>query len=100
MRALSCLNLLLFHFTFVYQNKYGFASPLGFSFPYGKYGVQLFFMLSGLGQCYDTTEQKKAWGIHRCPLHQNSAVLLVSDRLKRLAIRAYPNVPHRRQRLI
>ena len=43
-----CLNLLLFHFTFVYQEKYGFASPLGFSFPYGKYGVELFFMLSGL----------------------------------------------------
>jgi peptidoglycan/LPS O-acetylase OafA/YrhL len=48
LRAISCLNLLLFHFTFVYQNKYGFASPLGFAFPYGKYGVQLFFMLSGL----------------------------------------------------
>ncbi len=47
-RALSCLNLLLFHFTWVYQEKYGYASPLGFTFPYGKYGVQLFFMLSGL----------------------------------------------------
>ena len=47
-RALSCLNLLLFHFTWVYQEKYGFTSPLGFTFPYGKYGVQLFFMLSGL----------------------------------------------------
>ena len=47
-RAISCLNLLLFHFTWVYQEKYGFASDLGFTFPYGKYGVQLFFMLSGL----------------------------------------------------
>ena len=47
LRAISCLNLLLFHFTYVYANKYGFESPLGFSFPYGKYGVQLFFMLSG-----------------------------------------------------
>jgi len=47
-RAISCLNLLLFHFTWVYREKYGFASDLGFTFPYGKYGVQLFFMLSGL----------------------------------------------------
>ena len=47
LRAISCLNLLLFHFTWVYSNKYGFESPLGFTFPYGKYGVQLFFMLSG-----------------------------------------------------
>ena len=47
LRAISCLNLLLFHFTYVYANKYGFETPLGFAFPYGKYGVQLFFMLSG-----------------------------------------------------
>ena len=47
LRAISCLNLLLFHFTYVYANKYGFSEPLGFAFPYGKYGVELFFMLSG-----------------------------------------------------
>jgi len=47
LRAISCLNLLLFHFTYVYANKYGFSTPLGFAFPYGKYGVELFFMLSG-----------------------------------------------------
>jgi peptidoglycan/LPS O-acetylase OafA/YrhL len=46
-RAISCLNLLLFHFTWVYSHKYGFTSPLAYLFPYGKYGVQLFFMLSG-----------------------------------------------------
>lgn len=46
-RAISCLNLLLFHFTWVYAHKYGFTSPLVYMFPYGKYGVQLFFMLSG-----------------------------------------------------
>lgn len=48
LRALAAINLLLFHFTYLYQNKYGFSSPLGFAYPYGKYGVQLFFMLSGL----------------------------------------------------
>jgi len=46
-RAISCLNLLMFHFTWVYAHKYGFTSPLAYMFPYGKYGVQLFFMLSG-----------------------------------------------------
>ena len=46
-RAISCLNLLMFHFTWVYAHKYGFESPLVYMFPYGKYGVQLFFMLSG-----------------------------------------------------
>ncbi len=52
LRAIACLNLMLFHFTYVYQSKYGFASPLGFLFPYGKYGVQLFFMLSGFVNSY------------------------------------------------
>ncbi len=47
LRALAAINLLLFHFTLVFENKYGFSAPLGFDFPYGKYGVQLFFMLSG-----------------------------------------------------
>ncbi len=46
-RAISCLNLLFFHFTWVYAHKYGFTSPIAYMFPYGKYGVQLFFMLSG-----------------------------------------------------
>lgn len=46
-RAISCLNLLMFHFTWVYAHKYGFNEPLAYMFPYGKYGVQLFFMLSG-----------------------------------------------------
>lgn len=48
LRALAALNLLLFHFTYLYQCKYGFSTPLGIDYPYGKYGVQLFFMLSGL----------------------------------------------------
>jgi len=58
-RALSCLNLLLFHFTWVYQEKYGFNSPLGFTFPYGKYGVQLFFMLSGLVNAMTLLSKRK-----------------------------------------
>ena len=48
LRALAAINLMLFHFTHVYSVKYGYLTELGFEFPYGKYGVQLFFMLSGL----------------------------------------------------
>jgi hypothetical protein len=46
-RAMAALNLMLFHFTHVYSVKYGFTSPLGFEYSYGKYGTQLFFLLSG-----------------------------------------------------
>ncbi|MFK7769772.1 MAG: acyltransferase family protein [Mariniblastus sp.] len=61
-RALSCLNLLLFHFTWVYQHKHGgFATAeLGFTFPYGKYGVQLFFMLSGLVNAMTLLSKRKS----------------------------------------
>lgn len=48
LRALAAINLMLFHFTHVYSVKYGYSSPLGLEFPWGKYGVQLFFMLSGV----------------------------------------------------
>jgi peptidoglycan/LPS O-acetylase OafA/YrhL len=47
LRALSAISLMLFHFTHVYSVKYGYTSDLGFEYSYGKYGVQLFFMLSG-----------------------------------------------------
>ena len=46
-RAMAALNLMLFHFTHAYSVKYGFTSPLGFEYSYGKYGTQLFFLLSG-----------------------------------------------------
>lgn len=46
-RAFAALSLMLFHFTHVYQVKYGYTPPLGFDYPFGKYGTQLFFMLSG-----------------------------------------------------
>ena len=59
-RALTCMNLLLFHYTYVYQYKYdGFSGDLGFAFPYGKYGVQLFFMLSGLVNALTLIKKRK-----------------------------------------
>lgn len=47
LRALAAINLMMFHFTHVYEVKYGYSSELGWEWPFGKYGVQLFFMLSG-----------------------------------------------------
>ena len=47
LRAMAALNLVLFHFTHVYAEKYGYIEPLGWKWPFGAYGVELFFMLSG-----------------------------------------------------
>ncbi len=47
LRALAALNLIAFHFTHVYAVKFGFVDPLGFEWPFGAYGVELFFILSG-----------------------------------------------------
>ncbi len=47
LRALAAINLVLFHYTHVYAVKFGFATPLGFEWPFGAYGVEMFFILSG-----------------------------------------------------
>lgn len=47
LRALAALNLVAFHFTHVYEVKFGYVEPLGFEWPFGAYGVELFFILSG-----------------------------------------------------
>ena len=47
LRALAAINLVLFHYTLVYQNRFGYTSPLGFVWPFGAYGVEMFFILSG-----------------------------------------------------
>ena len=44
---LAAINLVLFHYTHVYAVKFGYSSPLGFEWPYGPYGVEMFFILSG-----------------------------------------------------
>lgn len=47
LRALAAINLVLFHFTHVYSVKFGYSTPLGFEWPFGAYGVEMFFILSG-----------------------------------------------------
>ncbi|MDG2013478.1 MAG: acyltransferase [Pirellulaceae bacterium] len=60
LRAIAALNLVLFHFTHVYTVKYGYTTPLGFDFPFGKYGVQLFFMLSGFVNAMTLLRKRKS----------------------------------------
>jgi len=60
LRALAAINLMLFHFTWVYSEKYGFATDIEFKYAYGKYGTQLFFMLSGLVNAMTLLRKKSA----------------------------------------
>lgn len=60
-RALAALSLMLFHFTYLYSKKYGYVPPLGFDFPYGKYGTQLFFMLSGYVNAMTLLGKREPW---------------------------------------
>jgi peptidoglycan/LPS O-acetylase OafA/YrhL len=47
LRAFAALSLIGFHFTHVFQVKFGYVPALGFEWPFGAYGVELFFILSG-----------------------------------------------------
>lgn len=47
LRGLAALGVVSFHYTTFYQGQYGHLKPLGFGFPAGNYGVQLFFLISG-----------------------------------------------------
>lgn len=47
LRGLAALAVVAFHYTTHYQAMIGHTRPLGFGFPPGNYGVQLFFLISG-----------------------------------------------------
>ncbi|MCC9603921.1 acyltransferase [Stieleria sp. JC731] len=47
LRALAAISLMLFHLTHVYSVKFGYTTSLGFEWPYGAYGTEMFFILSG-----------------------------------------------------
>lgn len=48
LRGIAALSVALFHFTEGYDDNYGHSGELLFHFPYGEFGVELFFMISGL----------------------------------------------------
>ncbi len=47
LRGLAALMVVLFHYTTRFQQLFGHPNQLPIEFPYGYYGVQLFFMISG-----------------------------------------------------
>ena len=47
LRGLAALAVVAFHYTTHYHAMIGHTEPLGFGFPAGNYGVQLFFLISG-----------------------------------------------------
>jgi peptidoglycan/LPS O-acetylase OafA/YrhL len=48
LRGLAALAVVFYHFTSRYDQLFGHASPPAFQAPWGEYGVDVFFILSGL----------------------------------------------------
>jgi len=46
-RGIAALMVVLFHYTVGYGQIYGYSIDPAFTFELGKYGVLLFFMVSG-----------------------------------------------------
>lgn len=46
-RGIAALSIVLFHYTTRYHKIYGHSETLFIKFPYGIYGIELFFILSG-----------------------------------------------------
>ncbi len=59
LRTLAAINLVLFHYTHVYAVKFGYTSPLGFEWPFGAYGVEMFFILSGFVNSMSLLRRRK-----------------------------------------
>lgn len=47
LRGLAASGVVVYHYTSNYDRLWGHPQPLAFTFPWGAYGVQLFFMISG-----------------------------------------------------
>lgn len=47
LRGIAAVLVMLFHFTTRYNQLYGHETPTAFALPWGHYGVNLFFMISG-----------------------------------------------------
>ncbi len=47
LRGIAALGVVLFHYTTQYDKAYDHPQTLLFNFPYGEYGVEIFFIISG-----------------------------------------------------
>ncbi len=61
LRGLAALAVVLFHFTTRYDDLFGHVTTLSFSVPWGHYGVDLFFMLSGFVILMTLDRQSDPW---------------------------------------
>ena len=61
LRGLAALAVVLFHFTTRYDQLFGYSEPLCFGVPWGHYGVDLFFMLSGFVILMTLERTTSAW---------------------------------------
>jgi len=66
LRGLAAVAVVLYHYTTRYGQLFGHRDPLVASLPWGHYGVDLFFMLSGfvilMTLCRTANGLKFAWG--------------------------------------
>lgn len=60
LRGLAAFTVVLFHYTTHYQTLYGHAASFWPRFGFGKYGVNLFFMISGF-VILMTLEKSRSW---------------------------------------
>jgi peptidoglycan/LPS O-acetylase OafA/YrhL len=61
LRGLAALAVVLFHYTIRYDELFGHAVPLAASVPWGHFGVDLFFMLSGFVILMTLERTANAW---------------------------------------
>lgn len=61
LRGLAALAVVLFHYTTRYDQLFGHAEPLAATVPWGQYGVDLFFMLSGFVILMTLERTADAW---------------------------------------
>ncbi|WP_156513092.1 acyltransferase family protein [Planctomyces sp. SH-PL62] len=47
LRGIAAIAVVFYHYTTCYRDFFSYNAPLPFSFQYGMYGVQLFFLISG-----------------------------------------------------
>ncbi len=60
LRGLAALAVVAFHFTTFYGREVGHVGPAPWSFAFGNYGVQLFFLISGF-VIFMTLERTRTW---------------------------------------
>ncbi len=91
LRGLAALAVVAFHYSFRIREMYPDALPAPFSFPYGHYGVHLFFLISGF-VILMSLERRHAKGFLRARFFRLYPVFWASLLLTAIAISIAPPV--------